>query len=118
MVGHMSSSSTTTSNSTPGTVDMTGRHDSSTVGERIRLADQRRPSYDSVSVLRKQWMVVTMFLVFIPAMILVCITGPVYQNEGGRAREWDPKQRYLTAIAGAIFMAVGLLRLFAMPETA
>ncbi len=60
-------------------------------------------------------MVTVLFLLFIPAMIVICLTGPVYQNDKGQATQWTDKQRYQAAIGGAVFMAVSLLRLFAMP---
>ena len=85
--------------------------------QRLRLAGEQRPSYDSVPFFRKRWLITVLFLAFIPAMIVLCLTGPVYQNDNGKATEWTNTQRYQAAIGGALFMAIGLLRLFVMPAS-
>jgi len=81
------------------------------------LVEQQRPTYDSIPFFRKRWLITVLFFVFIPAMIVLCLTGPVYQNNKGTATEWTSAQRYQAAIGGAVFMAIGLARLFAMPAS-
>lgn len=68
-------------------------------------------AYSDVPFYRKRWMVVVLFLLFIPAMIVIVLTGPIWQNDGGRAEKWEDKQRYQAAIAGVIFMLIGLVQL-------
>jgi hypothetical protein len=65
-------------------------------------------AYSDVPFYRKQWMTVVLVLLFVPAMIIIVLTGPIWQNSDGMAKQWEDKQRYTTAVAGVIFMLFGL----------
>ncbi|MFK8023088.1 MAG: hypothetical protein AB8G26_03905 [Ilumatobacter sp.] len=70
--------------------------------------------YSDVPTYRKRWVAVVLFLVFIPAMIAIVLSGPIWQNDGGRAEAWSDTQRYQAAIGGAVFMMIGLAQLLAV----
>lgn len=76
-----------------------------------------RMSYSDVAFYRKKWMMVTLFFLFIPAMILLCLSGSIYQNSNGSAQQWEEKQRYSWAAGGAIFMAIGIMQMLAASAT-
>ena len=57
---------------------------------------------------RKRWIVIVTALVFIPATLLILLSGPVYQNDG---EVWDQKKRVTTAVALACLMAFTFIRL-------
>lgn len=73
------------------------------------------PRYDEVPLFRKRWMLTVLFLVFTPAMIVICVTGPVYQNDRGEALDWAEKERYQAATGGVLLTAIALLVLFDLP---
>ncbi|MEL7159075.1 MAG: hypothetical protein AAFN30_21125, partial [Actinomycetota bacterium] len=47
-------------------------------------------SYDEVPWYRKQWFIVVTFLIFIPALLIIVLSGDVYQKSRGRLAAASP----------------------------
>lgn len=97
-------------------IDTTNIHSTVTDTHQTAPGDERDVAtstnpFDSAPFYRKRWMIVVSALFFIPAAIIILLSGPVYQNDG---EVWDQKRRVTTALALLCFVIISLSRL-AMP---
>ena len=67
-------------------------------------------NYKDVPVIRRRWMMIVSFLLFIPLAIYVLLTGKVYAEENGQVKEVSPKSRKMFLYLCIGFLALGLLR--------
>ena len=64
--------------------------------------------WEDIPFYRKRWFMAVLFLFFIPAMIIIDLTGDVYARHKGEV--YKVKHGHF-ALSGSIFMFFGLLRL-------
>jgi phage FluMu protein Com len=63
--------------------------------------------YEEIPFYRKRWFLVLLFLFFIPALIIIDLSGDTYAFRNGKVYKYD--NHLLAKIAG-IFMGVGIIR--------
>ena len=74
-------------------------------------------SYDAVPWFRRQWFVYLLILVFIPAMIVIALTGDVFAKANKKMKEHSEAKvwRYtsggktMIVVAGIILVVVGII---------
>ncbi len=69
-------------------------------------------SYDEVPFYRKRWFFVLSILFFIPAALVVALTGDVYLLTGGKVMKYPQGQRIGIAVVWALLMTVNIVRAF------
>ena len=61
-------------------------------------------NYDDIPYYRKRWFFVLCFLVFIPLMSVIALTGEVYAFQNGEVKKYPESFRYIVGIGWPIFI--------------
>ena len=68
--------------------------------------------YSEITWYRKRWFITTLILLFIPACIVITLTGDLYAQINGETYVYTEKQKRTTLLICAVFMITGLIRMF------
>ncbi|KFX70099.1 hypothetical protein TMS3_0111415 [Pseudomonas taeanensis MS-3] len=74
----------------------------------INRFEKIRILYEKVPVYRKRWFVLLTLLIFLPATILIALTGDIYAKKGGSVYKFKNNAINQLLIMAATFMAAGL----------
>ncbi|HUE92620.1 hypothetical protein [Pseudomonas sp.] len=74
----------------------------------VNRFEKTRISYEKVPVYRKRWFVLLTLLIFLPATILIALTGDVYAKKGEAVYKFKSNAINQLIIMAVTFMAVGL----------
>lgn len=74
----------------------------------INRFEKVRISYEKVPVYRKRWFVLLSLLIFIPATILIALTGDIYAKKGEAVYKFKNNAINQLIIMAVTFMAAGL----------
>ena len=66
--------------------------------------------YGQLPWYRKRWFIVSMFLLFAPAMVVIAWTGDIYALRSGEVYKYGPNGKRSLVIAACVFMVFGLAR--------
>ena len=77
-------------------------------------------SYDDVPWFRRQWFLWLLILIFIPAMVLIALSGDVFAKANARMKDHDEAEvwRYTTngklliVVSGIVIVLVAALQVF------
>ena len=70
-------------------------------------------SYDEVAWYRKRWFLFVTFLLFMPATVVIALTGDVYMKKDDEVYKFSERQRWMiVAVVGVLFV-VNFIRLSA-----
>lgn len=68
-------------------------------------------SYDDVPLFRKRWFLVITMLFFVPATLLIVVTGDVYMKKNNMVYRFDDTQKIIIIAVGLLVMGMTLVRL-------
>jgi len=68
--------------------------------------------YSEIPWHRKRWFITTLFLFFIPACLVIVLTGDLYAQIKGDTYKYTEKQKKTVIIMASLFLAFGLFRMF------
>lgn len=74
----------------------------------IKRFEKTRLKYDDVPMYRKRWFVFISLLVFLPATILIALTGDLYAKKDGAVYKFKSKAINQLIIMAVVFMLAGL----------
>lgn len=74
----------------------------------INRFEKTRLSYEKVPVYRKRWFILLSLLVFLPATILIALTGDVYAKKGDTVYKFKSNAINQLLIMAVTFLAAGL----------
>ncbi|PKM24668.1 MAG: hypothetical protein CVV09_14850 [Gammaproteobacteria bacterium HGW-Gammaproteobacteria-13] len=74
----------------------------------INRFEKVRISYEKVPVYRKRWFVLLSLLIFLPATILIALTGDIYAKKGETVYKFKNNAINQLIIMAVTFMAAGL----------
>lgn len=74
----------------------------------INRFERTRLSYDNVPVYRKRWFVFLSLLVFIPATLLIALTGDLYAQKDGIVYRFKNNAVHHLIVMAVVFMMIGL----------
>ena len=74
----------------------------------INRFEKVRTSYEKVPVYRKRWFVLLSLLIFLPATILIALTGDIYAKKGDTVYKFKNNAINQLIIMAVTFMAAGL----------
>lgn len=74
----------------------------------INRFEKVRISYEKLPVYRKRWFVLLSLLIFLPATILIALTGDIYAKKGETVYKFKNNAINQLIIMAVTFMAVGL----------
>lgn len=67
--------------------------------------------YSDIPWHRKRWFIITMLLIFIPASLVIALTGDLYAQIKGETYKFTQKQKKTIIMISIFFMFFGLMRL-------
>lgn len=68
--------------------------------------------YSEIPWHRKRWFVTTLFLIFIPACLVIALTGDLYAQIKGDTYKYTEKQKKTVILMAVLFLVFGLFRMF------
>ncbi|TIH07182.1 hypothetical protein [Pseudomonas leptonychotis] len=74
----------------------------------INRFEKVRISYEKVPAYRKRWFVLLSLLIFLPATILIALTGDIYAKKGDTVYKFKNNAINQLIIMAVTFMAAGL----------
>ncbi|MGE8501560.1 hypothetical protein DFO61_3224 [Ectopseudomonas oleovorans] len=74
----------------------------------IKRFEKTRLKYDDVPMHRKRWFVFISLLVFLPATILIALTGDLYAKKDGTVYKFKSNAINQLIIMAVVFMLAGL----------
>jgi len=74
----------------------------------INRFEKVRTPYEKVPVYRKRWFVLLSLLIFLPATILIALTGDIYAKKGDTVYKFKNNAINQLIIMAVTFMAAGL----------
>lgn len=74
----------------------------------VNRFEKIRVSYGKVPVYRKRWFVLLTLLIFLPATILIALTGDIYAKKGESVYKFKSNAINQLIIMAMIFMAAGI----------
>lgn len=74
----------------------------------INRFEKTRLSYEKVPVYRRRWFILLSLLVFLPATILIALTGDVYAKKGDTVYKFKSNAINQLLIMAVTFLAAGL----------
>ncbi|CAE6944098.1 MULTISPECIES: hypothetical protein [Pseudomonas] len=74
----------------------------------INRFERTRMSYENVPVYRKRWFVFLSLLFFIPATLLIALTGDLYAQKDGVVYKFKNNAVHQLIVTAVVFMMVGL----------
>ncbi|MCB9871792.1 MAG: hypothetical protein H6837_18200 [Planctomycetes bacterium] len=69
-------------------------------------------TYQDVPLHRRRWFFVTLALFFVPAVIAIAATGPLYAQRDGEVVRYSDSQRRSIALGMSALLVVGLAKAF------
>ena len=74
----------------------------------VNRFEKTKISYEKVPVYRKRWFVLLTLLIFLPATILIALTGDIYAKKGESVYKFKSNAISQLIIMAVTFMAAGL----------
>lgn len=74
----------------------------------VNRFEKTRISYEKVPVYRKRWFVLLTLLIFLPATIIIALTGDIYAKKGDSVYKFKNNAINQLIIMAVTFMAAGL----------
>lgn len=74
----------------------------------VNRFEKIRISYEQVPVYRKRWFVLLTLLIFLPATILIALTGDIYAKKGESVYKFKNNAINHLIIMTLVFLIVGL----------
>ena len=74
----------------------------------VKRFEKTKTSYEKVPVYRKRWFVLLTLLIFLPATILIALTGDIYAKKGESVYKFKSNAINQLIIMAVAFMAAGL----------
>lgn len=74
----------------------------------VKRFEKIRVSYSEIPVYRKRWFVLLSLLTFLPATILIALTGDIYAKKGEAVYKFRNNAVNHLIIMAVVFMAAGL----------